>query len=147
MNLTNTSNFFQHRMKKLLNSYLWKFVLIYVDDVIIYFLSLKQHIHHIDRVFSLLKNNDIIFSLIKCYFAYSSIKVLNHYVFRLNFNTAKKKITTIKNMIFLKNLRDLKVNLKFFDYYRFFIDYYATIARLLMRFKIKSFADVFFKSR
>ena len=48
-------------------------------------------------------------------------------------------------MIFSKNLRDLKVNLKFFDYYRFFVDYYATIAKFLMRFKIKSFVNVFLK--
>ena len=147
MNLINTSNFFQHRMKKLLNSYLWKFMLIYVDDVIIYFSSLKQHIHHIDHVFFLLKNSDVTFSLTKCHFAYSNIKILNHHVSRLNFNTTKKKITTIKNMIFSKNLRDLKVNLKFFDYYRFFVDYYALIARFLMRFKIKNFANAFFKNR
>ena len=50
-------------------------------------------------------------------------------------------------MIFSKNLRDLKVNLKFFDYYRFFVDYYALIARFLMRFKIKNFANAFFKNR
>ena len=121
-------------------------MLIYVDDVIIYFSSLKQHIHHINRVF-FLKNSNVIFSLVKCHFAYSNIKVLNYYVSRLNFNTTKKKITTIKNIIFSKNLRDLKMNLKFFDYYRFFVDHYAAIARFLVRFKIKSFADVFFKNR
>ena len=48
-------------------------------------------------------------------------------------------------MIFSKSLRDLKVNLKFFDYYRFFVDYYATITKFLMRFKIKNFVDVFFQ--
>ena len=147
MSLANTLNFFQHQMKKLLNLYLWKLVLIYVDDVIIYFSSLKQHIHHINRVFFFLKNSDVTFSLIKCHFAYSNIKVLNYYVSRLNFNTTKEKIVTIKNIIFSKNLRDLKVNLKFFDYYRFFVDYYAAIAKFLMRFKIKNFVDVFLKNR
>ena len=50
-------------------------------------------------------------------------------------------------MIFSKNLRDLKMNLKFFDYYRFFVDHYVAIAKFLIRLKIKSFANVFFKNR
>ena len=36
--------FFQHRMKNLLSSYFWQFVLIYINDIIIYFFSLNQHV-------------------------------------------------------------------------------------------------------
>ena len=48
MSLTNISDFFQHRMKQLLDSYLWQFVLIYIDDVIVYSQFLNQYIQHLD---------------------------------------------------------------------------------------------------
>ena len=44
MGLANTPGFFQHRMEELLGPYLWQFVLVYIDDVIIYSRTLEQHV-------------------------------------------------------------------------------------------------------
>ena len=54
----------------------------------LFFIIKTTHSSHRSRFF-LLKNNDVTFSLIKCHFAYSNIKVLNHHVSRLNFNIKK----------------------------------------------------------
>ncbi len=48
MGLGNTLGFFQHRMKKVLEKYLSKFVLVYVDDIIIYSPTLKDHLVHLE---------------------------------------------------------------------------------------------------
>jgi hypothetical protein len=43
MSLDNISKFFQHRMKRVLEKYLWKFVLVYIDDIIIFFSILENY--------------------------------------------------------------------------------------------------------
>ena len=81
---------------------------------------------------NLLEINEITLLLIKCYFVYSSIIALDHYIFKLKFNTIKKKVKTIRKITFLKNLRELKINLSFFEYYQKFIRNYTIIIKLLI---------------
>ena len=66
---------------------------------------------------------------------------------RFDFNTIEKKIEAIRNMKFLRNFRDFEVDLKFFDYYRFFVNYYAIITKSFVRLKIQNFIDVSIKKR
>ena len=96
---------------------------------------------------TIFEDSEMILILFKCYFAYLSIKVLNHHVSRLKLSTMKKKIETIKKMKFFRNLRELKVELNFFDYYRTFVNHYVAITRLLMKLKIKDFKDSSIKNR
>ena len=65
----------------------------------------------------MLENSNVTLVLSKYYFVYLSIKALNYYIFRLDLNIIKEKINTIEVIKFLYNLRDLKINLRFFDYY------------------------------
>ena len=71
---------------------------------------------------------------------------MNHYVLKLNFSITKK-IKTIRNIQFSRNLRKLKINLKFFEYYRFFVDYYVKITKLLIKLKTRNFFNVSLKER
>ena len=66
---------------------------------------------------------------------------------RFDFNTIEKKIETIRNMKFSRNFRDFKIDLKFFNYYRFFVNHYAIIIKSLVRLKIQNFIDVSIKKR
>ena len=134
-------------MKQLLDSYLWQFVLIYIDDVIVYSQFLNQYIQHLDQILILLKNSDVILALSKCHFVYSSIVVLDHHVSRLELSIVEKKIEIIRKIFFSRNLKELEMKLRFFDYYRFFVNHYAIIVRSLVRLKIKSFASDFVKDR
>jgi hypothetical protein len=97
MNLNNTFEFFQHKMKKVLKKYLWKFILVYIDDIIIFFSIFEDHLKHLNEILILLKKSDVILSLFKSHFDYSSIKALRHHVNRLNINIMKKKIKICQN--------------------------------------------------
>ena len=88
---------------------------------------------------NLLETSEITLLLIKCHFVYSNITALDHHIFKLRFNTMKKKVKTIRQMIFSRNLRELKTSLDFFGYYRKFVKDYAIIIRLLIQLKIESF--------
>ena len=96
---------------------------------------------------TILENSEVILTLFKCHFVYFDIKVLNHHVLRLKLNTMKKKIKIIKKMKFFRNLRELKVELNFFDYYCTFVNHYIAIIRSLVKLKIKDFKDSSIKNR
>ena len=147
MNLANTSDFFQHKMKTFLSSYFWQFVLMYIDDIIIYFSFFDQHIQHLNQTFTLLKNNDVTLTLNKCHFVYFLIQTLSHYVFKLELNIMKKKINVIRRMTFSTNFKNLKVSLKFFEYYKFFVKHFVNIVKSLIKLKIKNFKKVSIKNR
>ena len=96
MKFGNTSDFFQNRMKKVFKTYLWKFVLIYMNDIIVYSKNKNQHLTHLKKILNLLEKSDVILTLKKCHFAYFSIKVLKHHVSKLELNILKKKTKIIR---------------------------------------------------
>ena len=50
-------------------------------------------------------------------------------------------------MSFSFTLRQLKIELKFFKYYRKFVFHYAAITKLLMKFNTREFKNSFFKKQ
>ena len=50
-------------------------------------------------------------------------------------------------MKFPVNLKELKVNLNFFEYYKLFVNHFANIAKLLVQLKIKNFKSASIKDR
>ena len=66
---------------------------------------------------------------------------------RFDFNTIEKKIETIRNIKFSRNFRDFEVDLNFFDYYRFFVNYYVIIIKSFVRLKTQNFIDASIKKR
>jgi hypothetical protein len=147
MSLNNTSRFFQHKMKKVLKKYLWKFILVYIDDIIIFFSTFEDYLKHLNEILILLKKSDVNFFLFKSHFDISSIKILKHHVNRLKINIMKKKIEVIKNLKFLVTLKSLKKKLSFFEYYRNFVSWYSFIEKSLIKFKTQIFKKIFKKNK
>lgn len=73
MGLANSPGFFQNQMEALLSCFLWKFALVYIDDVIIYSCLVEDHLQHLDEVLTLLENAGISLSLQKYHFGYQSL--------------------------------------------------------------------------
>ena len=115
MGLANSPGFFQHRMESILAKYLWQFVLVYIDDVIIYSRSPTEHLSHLDEVLTVLEESGISLSVKKCHFAYPSVQLLGHHVSRLGISTAADKIEAIRKKRFPTNLKQLKAGLGFFN--------------------------------
>ena len=128
MGLTNLPGFFQHRMEFILAKYLWFFVLVYIDDIIIFSRSKKEHLYYLDRILQLLEDLGVTLSIAKCHFGYPSIKVLEHHVSWLGLSIVEEKTKAIWNLDYSEYLRDLETELGFFRYYRKFIPYYSAIA-------------------
>ena len=59
--LKNAPSEFQKVMNDIFNSYL-NFILVYIDDVLIYSDNLEQHLKHINIFFDIIKRNGLVVS-------------------------------------------------------------------------------------
>ena len=147
MGLATTPSFFQHRMEALFGRYLWQFVLVYIDDVIIFSKNINDHLRHLDTALGLLKESGVTLSLPKCHFAQPSISALGHHVSRLGLSTLEDKVEAVRNWTFPETLQQLETVLGFFGYYRKFIKEYAAIVEPLVRLKTIGFTNAPIKGR
>jgi hypothetical protein len=71
--LTNAPTTFQCIMNQILEPFLKKFVIIFMDDILIYSASLEQHAHHLRQVLSLLRTHKFYVKKSRCAFAQSEL--------------------------------------------------------------------------
>ena len=96
--LKNAPGTFQRLMNYVLQDFLGKFVLVYLDDVIIYTKGgFETHLDHLKQVFETLRRANLKIKLKKCYFCLPNIHFLGHVVGRDGILSDPKKIEKIKN--------------------------------------------------
>ena len=76
--LTNTLTMFYTLMNKIFHPYLDKFMMVYLDDIVIYSNTLKEHVEHLSKVFKILKQNELYVKKEKCSFAKEEVSFLGH---------------------------------------------------------------------
>src|SRR5947207_14343111 len=76
MNYQEFSSYAQHMMNMIFKSYKF-FICCYIDDIIIFSKTLKNHFKHLNIIFNLFDKMKITFKKVKTYLNYSSIILLN----------------------------------------------------------------------
>uniref|UniRef100_A0A1S4CA12 RNA-directed DNA polymerase homolog n=1 Tax=Nicotiana tabacum TaxID=4097 RepID=A0A1S4CA12_TOBAC len=76
--LTNALATFCTLMNKLFHPFLDQFVVIYLDDIVIYSSCMEEHLEHLRKVFQILRENDLFVKREKCSFAQSQVQFLGH---------------------------------------------------------------------
>src|SRR5205814_4221526 len=89
MNYQEFSSYTQHMMNMIFRSHKF-FVCCYIDDIIIFSKILKNHLKHLNIVFNLFNELEIIFKEIKTHLKYSSIILLNQQVDDFDMTPSKK---------------------------------------------------------
>lgn len=117
MGLASSPGFFQAKMESILSRYLWDFVLVYIDDIIIYSRDIDEHLRHLDTVLEMLQASGIMLFLSKCHFAYPSVKLLGHHVLRLGIATTDDKVAAVRRIRFPTTVGGLETGVAFFNYY------------------------------
>ncbi|CAB5185215.1 unnamed protein product [Rhizophagus irregularis] len=96
--LTNAPATFQRLMDEILEEYINDFVVVYIDDIMIYSENLKDHMEHVEKVLKKLRENNLIIKLKKCRFLERNIEFLGHIVGNDGLKPDDKKIEKIKEM-------------------------------------------------
>src|SRR6266511_2114402 len=71
---------FQQLMNYVLHDHLGEFVIVYLNDVVIYSKSMIEHVKHLDWILDQLKWAGLKIKVEKCEFAKSKIKLLGHQI-------------------------------------------------------------------
>jgi Reverse transcriptase (RNA-dependent DNA polymerase) len=93
--LQNSPSSFQRTMQSILSPFLWLFTLVYIDDLIIYSKSDKEHLSHLDLVLQACEDVDLTLAPKKCHFMNTSILLLGQKVSHLGLLTHKLKVQAI----------------------------------------------------
>lgn len=103
----------------------------YVDDIIIFSKTLQKHLTHLQKMFDILKFNNISIKLFKSFIDYSSITLFEQHVNSFDLVTDKQKLKTIINLTFSKTLRQFEIYLNLTKWFRKYIELYVKKSRKL----------------
>ncbi|KAJ4728107.1 Retrotransposon protein, putative, Ty3-gypsy subclass [Melia azedarach] len=123
--LTNAPATFCTLMNKIFHPFLDKFVVVYLDDIVVYSESLKEHVEHLRRVFQVLRENELYVKREKCSFAQEEVMFLGHKISggRIYMDTAK--VRAIQEWKPPTSVTELRSFLGLVNYYRRFIQGYS----------------------
>ncbi len=136
--LCNAPGTFQREMNNVLQDVLYDFVLVYLDDIIVFSKTEDAHIRHLRTVFDLLAKEGLKLKLSKCDFFKTKIKYLGHIITAKGFHPDTSKIVSITNYPEPQNVKQLMSFLGLVNYYRKFVRRFAEIAHNLTELTKKS---------
>lgn len=140
--LTNAPASFQHLMNHNFHDMLDKFVIIYLDDILIYSNNEEEHIEHVKQVLQRLREVGLYAKAEKCEFHTTSVEFLGFVVTPDGIKMDDKKIQSILSWPTPKNVHEVRVFLGFCNFYRKFIKAYSRIVSPLTSLTKK---DIVFK--
>jgi hypothetical protein len=126
--LTNAPATFQALMNRVLAPFLDKFVVVYLDDILIFSRSPEEHAKHLQLVLEALEKNELYVGVDKCAFAHKQVDFLGHVVSSDGIRPDPAKVAAVKEWPVPKTLRDVRSFLGLTGYYRRFIRHYAAKA-------------------
>lgn len=129
--LTSAPATFQYTMNTILGPYLRKFVMVFLDDILIYSPNLEYHLIHLGTVLTKLREHKFFVKLSKCTFAQHSLEYLGHIISDQGVATDPSKTEAMLHWPRPTNVTELRGFLGLTGYYRRFIRHYGIIAKPL----------------
>ena len=120
-------------LQKLINDILkgCNFAMGYLDDIIIYSRSEKEHLELLEEIFTRLKTAGLKLKLEKCCFFKKHIQYLGHLISADGIQPLPEKLESIAKMPAPKNPKEVKQFLGLVGYYRKFVPRFTDISRVL----------------
>ncbi|KAL4340168.1 hypothetical protein GQ457_08G025660 [Hibiscus cannabinus] len=126
--LTNAPSTFQATMNELFKPHLRKFVLIFLNDILVYNADWQEHLIHVRQVLQKLHDGGFVAKRSKCDFGREQIEYLGHIVSKDGLSMDPNKVAAIKAWPTPTNITGVKGFLGLAGYYRKFIRGFAMIA-------------------
>ncbi|KAI3762549.1 hypothetical protein L1987_52980 [Smallanthus sonchifolius] len=126
--LTNAPAVFMDLMNRVCKPYLDKFVIVFIDDILIYSRTKEDHEHHLKLILELLSNENLYAKFSKCEFWIREVHFLGHVINKKGIHVDPSKIEAIKNWEAPKTPTEVRQFLGLAGYYRRFIEIFSKIA-------------------
>jgi hypothetical protein len=119
--LTNAPVVFICLMNVIFGNYLDKFVIVFLDDILIYSEFEEEHEHHLRLVLQVLREHQLYSKLSKCYFYQKQIHYLGHIILEQGIAVDPEKIKAIRGLPTPINVSKVRSFMGLVGYYRRFI--------------------------
>ncbi|GJZ36020.1 putative reverse transcriptase domain-containing protein [Tanacetum coccineum] len=136
--LTNASAVFMDLMNRVCRPYLDKFVIVFIDDILIYSKTKEEHDVHLRLILELLKKEELYAKFSKCDFWLSKVQFLGHVIDSEGIHVDPAKIESIKDWESPKTPTEIRQFLGLAGYYRRFIKGFSKIAKPMTKLTQKS---------
>ena len=129
--LTNAPAIFQSMMHDIFKEELDVFVIIYLDDILVFSHDIESHIEHVNQVLAKLRQYSLYAKLEKCEFHKTNIEFLGYLISSEGLAMAPNKVKCILDWQPPTSVTGVQSFLGFCNFYRKFIKNYSGIAKPL----------------
>ena len=123
--MVNAPASFQSLMQSLLGKL--PFAVVYLDDILVFSRTKKEHAKHVDKVLRILQENTLRAKKKKCAFFQSSIEYLGFIIDQDGLHPNPSKVQCVQDWPVPKNVKDVQSFLGLANYYRRFVKDFAKI--------------------
>ncbi|OMO55593.1 reverse transcriptase [Corchorus capsularis] len=126
--LTNAPAAFMDLMNRVVKDYLDKFVVVFIDDILVYSKSMEEHGEHLRLVLQILREKKLYAKFKKCEFWLDSVAFLGHVVSKDGISVDPEKGKAIVEWSRPTNATEVISFLGLAGYYRRFVEGFSSIA-------------------
>jgi hypothetical protein len=127
--LTNAPAYFMNLINKVFMEELDKFVIVFIDDILIYSKSVKEHEQHLRVVLEKLRVHKLYAKFSKCDFWLEKVAFLDHILTAEVVAVDLEEVKTVSNWQQPTNVSEIRSFLGLAGYYQRFIEGFSKIAR------------------
>ena len=131
--LKNAPATWQAYINNILREYLDVFVLVYLDDILIYSKNKEEHREHVSKVLELLKEENLRMKIKKAEFHKKEVEFLGYVIGRKDIKIDKKKIQAVLDWPTPTTVKEVQAFLGFANFYRRFIQGYSKVSEPISR--------------
>ncbi|RVW70653.1 Retrovirus-related Pol polyprotein from transposon 17.6 [Vitis vinifera] len=137
--LTNAPAAFMDLMNRVFKPYLDQFVVVFIDDILVYSRSREEHEGHLSIVLQTLRDKQLYAKLKKCEFWLDRISFLGHVVSNDGISVDPGKVDAVANWRRPSTVTEIRSFLGLAGYYRRFIEGFSKIALPLTKLTQKEY--------
>jgi hypothetical protein len=127
--LTNAPAHFMYLMNSVFMPELDKFVVVFIDDILIYSKNEEEHVKHLCIVLSQLREHQLYAKFSKCKFWLDEVPFLGHVLFAMGVAIDPSKVRDILDWKALTSIHEVHQFLRMIGYYRRFILDFSKVAK------------------
>ena len=124
---------FQRMMDVVLRDIAWKCCMVYMDDVIVYSSDWMEHVDHIHKVLTRIRDAGLTVGLRKCHFGGKEVSFLGYIVSEKGIRPDPAKVAAVRNFELPQTLSELRSFLGLAGQFRKFVRHYGDIVRPLQQ--------------
>lgn len=125
--LTNAPAAFMNLMHRIFWKYLGQFVIVFIDDILVYSKTREDHEVHLENVLETLRGHHLYAKFSKCEFWLSKVKFLGHVISSEGISVDPSKIDSVLNWQRPTSVTEIRSFLGLAGYYRRFVEGFSRI--------------------